>query len=50
LDIIALNKPPKMQMSFFNFILGTFIHIIGDFNMNLLTKTIQSSTLHTFMN
>jgi hypothetical protein len=59
LYIIAIYKPPKMQVSHFNSILENIIQklpshcpiiIIGDFNMNFLTKTNQSSTLQAFMN
>jgi hypothetical protein len=54
LYIIIVYKPPKMQLSHFNYVLETFIHkrpsncptvIIGD----LLTNTIQSTTLQAFM-
>jgi endonuclease/exonuclease/phosphatase family metal-dependent hydrolase len=47
-----------MQLSHFNYMLETFIHkmpsncpivIIGDFNIDLLTNTIQSTTLQAFM-
>jgi hypothetical protein len=48
-----------MQMSYFNSILENIIQkmpshcpivIIGDFNINFITKTNQSSTLQAFMN
>jgi hypothetical protein len=48
-----------MQVSHFNYILESIIQkmpshcplvIIGDFNINFLTKTNQSSTLQAFMN
>jgi hypothetical protein len=54
LCIIAIYKPPKMQVSHFNFILEYIIQkmpscclivIIEDFNINILTKTNQSSTI-----
>ncbi len=55
---IAIYKPPKMQVSHFNYILENIIQkmpspfptiIIGDFNIDFLTKTNQS-TLQAFMN
>jgi hypothetical protein len=54
LYIIAIYRPPKMQVSNFNYILKNIIQkmpshcltvIIGDFSINFLTKTIQSSIL-----
>jgi hypothetical protein len=54
LYIIAIYKPPKMQVSHFNYILEYIIQkmlsccliaIIGYFNINILTKTNQSSTV-----
>jgi hypothetical protein len=59
LYIIAIYKPPKMQVSHFNSIVENIIQkmpshclivIIGDFNIIFLTKTHQSSTLQAFMN
>jgi len=59
LYIIAIYKPPKMQLSHFNYIIKIIIQklpshcptiIIGDFNIDFLTKTNQSSTLQEFMN
>jgi hypothetical protein len=59
LYIIAIYKPPKMQVSHLNFIFKSIIQkmpshclisTIGDFNINSLTKTNQSSTLQTIMN
>jgi hypothetical protein len=59
LYVIAIYKPPKMQMSHFNSILKNIVQkllshfstiIIRDFNVNFLTKTNQSSTLQAFMN
>jgi len=59
LYIIAIYKPPKMQVSHFNSIIKNIIQkllshcpiiIIGDFNIDFLTETNQSSTLQEFMN
>jgi hypothetical protein len=59
LYIIAVYKPPEMQVSHFNYILKKIIQklpshcltiIIGDFNVNFLPKTNQLSTLQAFMN
>jgi hypothetical protein len=59
LYIIAIYEPPKLQVSHFNSILESIIQkmlshcptiIIGDFNINFLIKTNQSSTLQAFMN
>jgi hypothetical protein len=59
LHIIAIYKPPKMQLSHLNSILKNIIQkmpshclisTIGDFNIDSLTKTNQSSILQTFMN
>jgi hypothetical protein len=59
LYIIAVYKPPKMQVSHFNYILENVIQkmlshcstiIIRDFKINILTKTNQSSTLQALMN
>jgi hypothetical protein len=54
LYIIAIYRSPKMQVSNFNYILENIIQkmpshclnvIIGNFNINFLTKRIQSSIL-----
>ncbi len=59
LYLIALYKPPKMQLNNFCYILETIIKqmpqnilmiIIEDFNVDILTKTCQSITLCNFMN
>jgi hypothetical protein len=59
LYIITIYKLPKIQVSHFNSILESIVQkmpshcsivIIGDFNINFLTKTNQSSTLQAFMN
>jgi hypothetical protein len=48
LYVIIVHKPPKVQLSHFNYMLEIFIHkmlsncptmIIGDFNIDLLTNT-----------
>jgi hypothetical protein len=59
INIIAIYKPPKMQVSHFNYIVKNIVQkmpshcptiIIGNFNVIFLTKTNQSSTLQAFMN
>jgi hypothetical protein len=59
LYLIAVYKPPKMHINNFCCILETIIKqmpqniptiIIGDFNVNILIETCQSTTLHNFMN
>jgi hypothetical protein len=58
LYVIVIHKPPKKQLSYFNYMYETFIYkmpsncpivTIEDGNINLLTNTIQSTTLQTFM-
>jgi hypothetical protein len=54
LYVIAIYKPPKMQLSCFNSMFEKMssncpIVIIGDFNINLLTNIIQPTTSQTFM-
>ncbi len=59
LYIIAIYKPPQMSTIFFISILEVIVTIsptncptiiIGDFNINMLTNTIESITLQTYMN
>jgi hypothetical protein len=59
LYIIAIYKPPTMQVSHFNSILESIVPkmpshfptiIIGNFNIEFFTKTNQSSKLQAFMN
>ncbi len=57
--IIAIYKPPKMQISYFTSILETTLKkipincpiiIVGGFNIEMLTKPSQSIILQKFMN
>jgi hypothetical protein len=57
--IIAIYKPPQMKAIFFISIIKNIITkiptncptiIIGDFNINMLTNTIESITLQNYMN
>jgi len=59
LYIIAIYKPPQMNVNFFIYILENIVMkiltncptiIIEDFNINLFTNTIESSTLKNYMN
>jgi hypothetical protein len=59
LYIIAIYKPPQMNTIFFISILEIIVTknlincptiIIRDFNINMLTNTIESITLQTYMN
>jgi hypothetical protein len=59
LYIIAIYKPPQMNVIFFISILENIVTkiltncptiIIEDFNINMLTNTIESSTLKNYMN
>jgi hypothetical protein len=59
LYIIAIYKPPQMKATFFISILENIVTkiptncptiIIRDFNINILTNTIESITLQNYMN
>jgi endonuclease/exonuclease/phosphatase family metal-dependent hydrolase len=59
LYIIAIYKPPQMNANFFISVLENIITkiptnyptiIIGDFNINMLTNTIESITLQNYIN
>ncbi len=58
LHIITIYKPPKLQVPYFVFILKSIFQkvpmdcptiIIRDFNINMLTNTLQSTKLQNFM-